>query len=70
MHTHLHLSKLYEPRKTELMLRDGNRSRKIQKQQRFPSHTATYSEEEHSNETVKQSEVEWMANSDSIIHSI
>lgn len=45
VHARLHLSKLYEPRKTELMLRDGNRSRKIQKQQRFPSHTATYSEE-------------------------
>lgn len=44
----------------------------IQKLQWFPSHTATYSEEQHSErkEKVKQIEVEWMANSDSIIHSI
>ena len=42
----------------------------IQKLKWFPSDTATYSEEEHSNEKVKQSEVEWMVNSDSIIHSV
>lgn len=42
----------------------------IQKPKWFPSHTATYTEEEHSNEKVKQTEVEWMVNSDSIIHSV
>ena len=44
----------------------------IQKLEWFPSHTATYSEAEHSetSEKVKQTEVEGMVKSDGIIHGI